>query len=270
MAFCWSDATVAWTNNVMLIVGIFAVPFSYSILARWGLRLTVVWGGAGALALGSVLRCVSMSGSVLKWTSFLCGALNGWSSIMIECTLTVLSVKWFPADERTTATGVVIATQMSGLIPPALVFPYIVTEPPSGNTSCTDPANTELVQEIKTDVSYILYTEAAITSIIFLAMLVYFPSSPPSPPSPSATAERYNVKKGLVNIFTSFKNIMIGLAFASINIPMMWITVANQNLNHMHMTQVTENKATLATLSFSVSRKTPAISEPSSLAAQLS
>lgn len=108
MGFCWSDATVAWTNNVMLIVGILAAPFSYSILSRWGLRWTVVLSGAGSLALGALLRCVSLEGEVLQWTSLVCGALNGWSSIMIECTLTVLSVKWFPTNERTTATGVVI------------------------------------------------------------------------------------------------------------------------------------------------------------------
>ena len=58
------------------------------------------------------------------------------------------------------------ATQMSGLIPPALLFPYIVREPSETNTNCTDPANKELVQDIKTDVSYILYTEAAITSMV--------------------------------------------------------------------------------------------------------
>ena len=113
MGFCWSDATVAWTNNVMLIVGILAVPFSYSILTLWGLRWTVVLSGAGSLALGSLLRCISLEGSVLKWTSLVCGALNGWSSIMIECTLTVLSVTWFPVSERTTATGVVIGKYFS-------------------------------------------------------------------------------------------------------------------------------------------------------------
>ena len=55
---------------------------------------------------------------------------------------------------------------MSGLIPPALLFPYRVSEPKGNNTNCTDPANKDLVQDIKTDVSYILYTEAAITSLV--------------------------------------------------------------------------------------------------------
>ena len=55
---------------------------------------------------------------------------------------------------------------MSGLIPPALLFPYSVSEPRGNITNCTDPANKGLVQDIKTDVSYILYTEAAITSLV--------------------------------------------------------------------------------------------------------
>ena len=31
---------------------------------------------------------------VLKWTSLLCGAMNGWSSIMIEATITLLSLRY--------------------------------------------------------------------------------------------------------------------------------------------------------------------------------
>ena len=208
LAFCWSDAVVAWTGNTMLLVGIFAVPFSYSIINYSGLRTTVVWSGSGVLALGALVRCISMEGSIQQWTSLLCGALNGWASIMIECTLTVLSVKWFPAGERTTATGIVIATQMAGLVPPALLFPKLVAEPGPGQQNCTE--NTELAGEIRTQVSYILYTEAALASVVFLAMVFYFPEAPPSPPSPSATAQRLNIREGLSNIFTSPKNIFIG------------------------------------------------------------
>merc|ERR1711892_630559 len=32
LAFCWSDAVVAWMGNMMLLVGIVAVPLSYSII----------------------------------------------------------------------------------------------------------------------------------------------------------------------------------------------------------------------------------------------
>ena len=150
-----------------------------------------------------------MAGPVLEVTSLVCGALNGWASIMIEATLTSLSVTWFPVrwaligqlysyaashwflvSERTTATGVVIAVQMSGLIPPALIFPRqeeatlcsklpimpifqsihyivniplllrIVKEPPANVTSCEDASVSELRMEIARDVSRILYTEA--------------------------------------------------------------------------------------------------------------
>ena len=37
----------------MLLVGILAVPASYSIISFAGLRTTVVWSGSGVLALGN-------------------------------------------------------------------------------------------------------------------------------------------------------------------------------------------------------------------------
>jgi len=235
LAFCWSDAVVAWMGNMMLLVGIVAVPLSYSIINSFGLRTTVVWSGSGVLAVGALVRCISMDGSIQQWTSLLCGAMNGWASIMIECTLTVLSVKWFPAGERTTATGIVIATQMAGLIPPSLLFPKVVQEPGFNQTNCTE--NIQLAETIRMEVSYILYAEAALACAIFGAMILYFPDAPPSPPSASATAQRLNIKEGLSNIFTSPKNICIGFAFSCITVPMMWITVANQNLHPLGLTQ---------------------------------
>ena len=201
---------MAWTSNVMLIVGMVAAPCSYYVLQMAGLRNTVVWAGAGVLALGSSLRCVSMSGPVLEVTSLVCGALNGWASIMIEATLTMLSVTWFPVSERTTATGVVIAVQMSGLIPPALLFPRIVPEPPANVTSCEDESVASLREEISHDVSHILFTEAGLCVAVFLVMLVYFPAAPPSPPSQSAQSERYKFREGLRNIVTSYPKLIIG------------------------------------------------------------
>ena len=44
-------------------------------------------------------------------------------------TITLLVVTWFPAGERTTATGFIVAVQMVGLVPPAILFPQIVEDP---------------------------------------------------------------------------------------------------------------------------------------------
>ena len=86
---------------------------------------------------------------------------------------------------------------MSGLIPPALLFPYLVREPSETNTNCTDPANKDLVQDIKTDVSYILYTEAAITSLVntLKSKYVYNVSN-------VSNSERYVIYRGDKGIFS--------------------------------------------------------------------
>lgn len=163
--------------------------------------------------------------------------MNGWSSIMIEATLTLLSLRWFPPGERTRATGVVIATQMAGLLPPALLFPRIVQEPDvdlDRNCTSRDP---DLMATMKNQVSYILYGQAGISTVIFLLMLVYFPEAPPSPPSSSASTSRPLFKESLRRIFKSKKRILTGVAFACITVPMMWIAVANQNLHPLGLSQ---------------------------------
>jgi FLVCR family MFS transporter len=235
-AFCWTDADIAWTSNVMLVVGLVSVPPSYWLVARRGVRFTVVWAGAGPLALGCLLRCVSLQGDVLRWTALLCGALNGWSSIMIEATLTLLSLTWFPAGERTTATGLVIATQMAGLVPPALLFPRLVAEPAGPELPCAarDP---ELQAEVAGQVSAVLYGQAGVSVAVFLLLLVHFPSGPPGPPSASATSPRTSLRASLRAILSSRQRLLSGAAFACITVPMMWIAVANQNLHPLGLTQ---------------------------------
>ena len=104
----------------------------------------------------------------------------------------------------------VIAVQMSGLIPPALVFPRFVQEPKANQTNCSDPGLAGLRADISREVSYILYTEAALTIAVFAAMLLYFPAAPPTPPSPTATSKRYKLREGLRNIITSYKRLIIG------------------------------------------------------------
>ena len=114
------------------------------------------------------------------------------------------------AVSKTNAAGVVIAVQMSGLIPPALVFPRCVPEPKANQTNCSDPGVAALRADISREVSHVLYTEAALTVAVFAAMLLYFPAAPPTPPSPTATSQRYKLREGLRNIITSYKRLIIG------------------------------------------------------------
>ena len=69
-------------------------------------------------------------------------------------TITLLVVTWFPAGERTTATGFIVAVQMVGLVPPAILFPQIVEDPGQiiltlifGGTQKTLPFNIATLQK---------------------------------------------------------------------------------------------------------------------------
>lgn len=90
---------------------------------------------------------------------------------------------------------------------------------------------------MKSEVSYILYAQAGLATVIFLLMLFYFPEAPPSPPSASASTSRPLFKESLRRIFKSKERILTGVAFACITVPMMWIAVANQNLHPLGLSQ---------------------------------
>ncbi len=151
-------------------------------------------------------------------TSLICAALNGWASIVIDGTLTALTAAWFPAGERTTATGLIVALQMAGLVPPSLLFPWLVPEPPptppssqdNKNLTTTVAASSQLAADIRDEVAVILYGEAALAAALLAVMLVFFPDRPPSPPSKSAGSARLNVRSSLRDIFRKPKCVAAG------------------------------------------------------------
>ena len=157
-------------------------------------------------------------------TSLVCAGLNGWASIVIDGTLTVVSAAWFPAGERTTATGIIIAIQMAGLVPPALLFPWLVTEPPRPLDGKADDDG-ELAEKIRQEVSVILYGEAVLAAALLVVMLLFFPDRPPTPPSKSAASARQNVSSSLKQIFRKPKCVAAGYPQFTLYI-MLYSTVA--------------------------------------------
>ncbi len=150
-------------------------------------------------------------------TSLICAALNGWASIVIDGTLTALTAAWFPAGERTTATGLIVALQMAGLVPPSLLFPWLVPEPPPQPPSSQDNNRTtavaessQLAADIRDEVAVILYGEAAVAAALLAVMLLFFPDRPPSPPSKSAGVARQDVRSSLRRIFRKPKCVAAG------------------------------------------------------------
>jgi FLVCR family MFS transporter len=148
-------------------------------------------------------------------TSLICAALNGWASIVIDGTLTALTAAWFPAGERTTATGLIVALQMAGLVPPSLLFPWLVPEPPpqppsSQDNNRTTAERSQLAADIRDEVAAILYGEAALAAALLAVMLLFFPDRPPSPPSKSAGSARQNVRSSLREIFRKPKCVAAG------------------------------------------------------------
>ena len=104
-AYGWSDSTVAMMANwgtIMFTLGV--VPLTYMLETR-GLRETTVLV-ASFVAVGTVLRTLSMKKGYFTVASHICSILNGLSGVTIMSAPPAISAAWFAPNERTTATSI--------------------------------------------------------------------------------------------------------------------------------------------------------------------
>ena len=128
----------------------------------------------------------NMSQTVFTVLCHVGACLNGISGIIFCATPPLVSAKWFPPNERVTATS--IGQMLNGLGNGVsfLIARFMVPTSESSDLQV-------LRQEIY---NYLIFL-AIPPVIFFLCVLVYFPSSPPTPPSFSASQERIPLKAGL-------------------------------------------------------------------------
>ena len=215
----WDNSTIALLGNWGEICYLaFVVPGTW-VVEEHGIR----WGAllcAGLMFLGTGLRCCQFfltSGSMFKWLAHVGAILNGSAGVMVCVIPSVISSLWFPPDERTTATGISWFFLEFGNALGFLIGPLVVRDPPNNITSgnVTHLMNvTENQEGIKSDVLNLMYIHASMCGIIFVLLLIYFPSKPPLPPSPTSVAPREKFLDGLKLIFQNRNAMLVILAFS--------------------------------------------------------
>ena len=107
---------------VFLASNTIATAFEPTILARLGLRRTIVFGSFLLMA-GSIIKSGGIPGIIgtelnaedARWKVFLGFSLVGLSQPLYQCTPALLSCSWFPEKERTFATGVALNSNQLGI-----------------------------------------------------------------------------------------------------------------------------------------------------------
>ncbi|XP_073401385.1 solute carrier family 49 member 4 isoform X2 [Dendrobates tinctorius] len=217
-------------------IGFLPCFFFMWLMDTRGLRVTVLLTLL-VMVVGSGLRCVPVSDlGVRRW--FIHGGqlLNGFAGPTAMNAAPFLSTTWFSPDERATATAIASMLNYLGGACAFLIGPLIV---PAPNSTSSSFLTGEHEATIKDRIEAVLYTEFGIITLLFAAVLAYFPARPPVPPSVAAAGRRLGYRSSIRKLLSNGRFLMIVLAYA---IPLGfyagWSGVLDLILTPIHVNQV--------------------------------
>ncbi|KAM8933780.1 solute carrier family 49 member 4 [Pelodytes ibericus] len=201
-----------------------------------GLRVTVLITSF-LVVLGTGLRCIPVADlSVRRWMIHGGQLMNGLAGPTVMNAAPFLSTTWFSPDERATATAVASMLSYFGSACAFLIGPLIVPAPNASSILSSEPGH---LGPIKDRIEEVMYAEFGITSILFAAILAYFPSRPPIPPSVAAASRRLSYRSSICKLLSNVHFLLIVLAYS---IPLGfyagWAGVLDLILTPMHVNQV--------------------------------
>lgn len=154
----------------------------YLLLINSGLRVSII-ASSVLLTTGKALQVIPILDSTTKTILINIGQLTA----MLSCPVVLgapacVSATWFPPKERTTATAVSSLIPLLGLSVASIAGPYMV---PVATLSHASNATSYDIEGMLDNITIYLEMQLALSAILLICVLVYFPDKPPSPPSPS-------------------------------------------------------------------------------------
>ncbi|KAM3607582.1 uncharacterized protein V6R79_010164 [Siganus canaliculatus] len=183
------------------------------LMDKKGLRASLLLSGFFML-LGGVLRSIPVADEQLRrWMIHGGQLLNGLGGPTIMSAGPLLSTTWFAPDQRATATAVATLFAYVGGAASFVVGPLIV---PAPNNTQAGKTMAAAVSDnfIRDRIQLVMYAELAATTVLFAAVLLYFPSRPPMPPSVAAASQRLSYRSSICRLFSNLRFLMIALAYA--------------------------------------------------------
>lgn len=156
----------------------------------------------------------------------------------------LVSATWFPPNERTTATAIGTLVGYFGIaiafaVGPAMV-PNEIPASSIGNASATEKVK-NLGRIMNHKITKYTYFELGLCAVVFLCILLYFPSRPPLPPSlTSSRSHTLSTKASFRNVLRNgqFWLLMV-LAGASFAIYFGWLSMLDVFLAKFQVDPIT-------------------------------
>ncbi|XP_068423154.1 solute carrier family 49 member 4 [Clinocottus analis] len=204
------------SSDIALLVLWGPVGFLPWMLFMWlmdkrGLRAALLLS-AFFMLLGSAVRSVPLAEQPLRrWMIHGGHFLNGLAGPTIMSAGPFLSTTWFAPDQRATATAVASLFCYLGGAASFLVGPLVV---PAPNRTWTGPAAPVTDGAIRDRIQLVMYAELSVIVVLFVAVLLYFPSRPSMPPSVAAASQRLSYRSSICRLLSNLRFLMLALAYA--------------------------------------------------------
>ncbi|XP_048585396.1 solute carrier family 49 member 4 isoform X2 [Nematostella vectensis] len=147
-----------------------------------------------------------------------------------------ISATWFPPSERNTATAIATLAAYLGIALSFAIAPVMAPMVgPSGNSTMSRANGTTFMnvtytdndkEEMRSGIRNFMLLELVVSGILFLMILVYFPSRPPIPPSLRSVKETPKYKDGLGRLLRNGSYWLLAVVFAiSFGVYFGWLAV---------------------------------------------
>lgn len=198
----WGPNTAASFSNWPPLVGlVFMVPLS-GLVQRIGLRKGILLS-AGFLVAGTTIRCFPVDDLTFTVLCHVGAFMVGVSCCLLMPQVGAVVSAWFSPAEGTTAIAVALLMNQLGGV--TMYFSPLVVRAPAEEDL--------LPEDIRKDITILMYIHFGMSLLLFLCVLFYFPDAPPSPPSPSSKEEREDFGKGLKDFLRNPHLILIVVAY---------------------------------------------------------
>ncbi|KAK8728928.1 hypothetical protein OTU49_008875, partial [Cherax quadricarinatus] len=165
----WDNAEIALLSmwgTITMIMGL--APLTL-LLQTKGIRVALLLT-AFLLSLGTAVRCLTTEEKSFTVLAHVGAVLNGFAGIIIGAAPSLISSRWFPPNERTTATGIGCTFNQLGNAGGFFLGPWLVHMPKNHNHTDSDD-----IDNLRKSIRDYMWITAGICISLFLGVVSYFP-----------------------------------------------------------------------------------------------
>ncbi|KAL7635644.1 UNVERIFIED_CONTAM: hypothetical protein RMT77_013461 [Armadillidium vulgare] len=226
-AYGWSDWYFALLEGWGSIFSLMTmIPFGVAV-HKYGLRFGMI-SICAFITVATGIRCVTTNVTAFTYLASLSCMINGMTSCVVLSLPPLISVVWFPVNERATATAI-SSTAMQLGVAGMYLSPLIVRAPENGVPSQED---------VRSDMQTLMFIYFGMAIILLLCTFIYFPAAPPSPPSASSKVDRINFLTSMKTMIKKYDVMCIVMIYTfSTSIPICWLSIINLSMECLGISQ---------------------------------